>query len=69
MRNITEKKEKLQFWAELTSKQAVAWEGLARDDIKEVLYGGAKVFRVLLFFFECYFQNFVCVFYEGEFYF
>jgi len=34
--------EKLQFKPDLTNKQTIAWDTLARDDIKEVLYGGAK---------------------------
>jgi len=34
--------EQLSFKPDLTTKQTIAWDTLARDDIKEVLYGGAK---------------------------
>src|SRR6056297_763347 len=34
--------EKFQYRPDFTPRQTVAWNVLARDDIKEVLYGGAK---------------------------
>ena len=33
--------QKFEFKPVLTKKQSLAWDALDRDDIKEVLYGGA----------------------------
>ena len=39
---MTDNVRKLDFRSKLTHKQTLAWDALARSDIKEVLYGGAK---------------------------
>ena len=39
---MTENSKQFEFKPTLTKKQSIAWDALARGDIKEVLYGGAK---------------------------
>ena len=39
---MTDSVRKLDFRSKLTHKQTLAWDALARSDVKEVLYGGAK---------------------------
>ena len=39
---MTDSVRKLDFRSKLTKKQTLAWDALARIDVKEVLYGGAK---------------------------
>ncbi len=39
---MTDNVRKLDFRSKLTKKQTLAWDALARSDVKEVLYGGAK---------------------------
>jgi len=39
---MTDTENRFRFKPKLTAKQTIAWDALARDTVKEVLYGGAK---------------------------
>jgi len=39
---MTDTENRFRFKPKLTAKQSIAWDALEREDIKEVLYGGAK---------------------------